>query len=261
VGQVLDEAADAALVLEHVAACFAALVGQLDLDAGVEEREFAQAARQHLVLELDVGEDLRRRAEADAGSVTLRRLHFPERVQRFAEGVLLLPVVAVAPDVHPQVLGQRVHHGNTHAMQAAGHLVAVVVELTAGMQHGHDDLGRRDVLFLVDVGGDAAPVVGDGHRAIVEQGDDDVIAVAGQRLVDGIVDYLEHHVVQAGAIVHIADVHARPLAHGLQAAKHGDLAGIVGALVAWLLFVGHGFATASRFAAGQSVEGIRELSV
>ena len=48
-------------------------------------------------------------------------------------------------------------------------------------------------------------------------GDDDVVAVAGQGLVDGVVDDLEDHVVQAGAVGGVADVHAGPLAHGLQA--------------------------------------------
>ena len=41
--------------------------------------------------------------------------------------------------------------------------------------------------------------------------------MAGQRLVDGVVRNLEHHVVQARAIVGIADVHAGALAHGIEA--------------------------------------------
>src|SRR5690606_28084295 len=57
---------------------------------------------------------------------------------------------------------------------------------------------------------------------------DDMVAVAGQGLVDGVVHHLEDHVVQAGAVVHVADVHAGTLADGIQAAQDGDLAGIVG---------------------------------
>ncbi len=41
-------------------------------------------------------------------------------------------------------------------------------------------------------------------------------AVAGQGFVDGVVDHFKHHVVQAGAVGGVADVHAGPLAHGLQ---------------------------------------------
>jgi hypothetical protein len=52
--------------------------------------------------------------------------------------------------------------------------------------------------------------------------------MAGQRLVDAVVDDLEHHVVQAGAVVDVADVHARALADGFQPFQRGDAAGVVG---------------------------------
>jgi hypothetical protein len=53
-------------------------------------------------------------------------------------------------------------------------------------------------------------------------GDHDVVAVAGQRFVDGVVHHLEHQVVQAGAVGRVADVHAGALAHGLQAFQDLD---------------------------------------
>jgi hypothetical protein len=112
-------------------------------------------------------------------------------------------------------------------MQAPGDLVAVVVELTAGVQHGHDDLGRRHALFLVDVDRDAAAVVGHRDRAVLMQDDRHFVGVAGERLVDGVVDHLEHHVVQPGAVMDVADVHARALAHGVKPAQDGNFAGIV----------------------------------
>ena len=55
--------------------------------------------------------------------------------------------------------------------------------------------------------------------------------MAGQRLVDGVVDDLVDHVVQAGAVVGIADIHARPLAHGIEAAQHLDRIGVVAVAV------------------------------
>ena len=222
------EALDAAFVFEQVALALAPLVDQFDLDAGVEEAQFAQALGQDVVVEFDVGEDLGVGQEAQLGAALGRRAHHLERVHRLAHRVFLLVVLAVAPDVEPQLRRQRVDHGNAHAVQAAGHLVAVVVELTAGVQHGHDDLGCGDALFLVDVGRDAAAVVGHRAGAVVVQGHDQVVAVPGQRFVNAVVHHLEHHVVQAGAVVHVADVHAGALADGLQAAQDGDLAGIVG---------------------------------
>ncbi len=57
--------------------------------------------------------------------------------------------------------------------------------------------------------------------------DDDVVAMPGQRLVDRVVDHLEHHVVQPGAVVCVTDVHPRTLAHGLQSLEDLDAAGAV----------------------------------
>ncbi len=51
--------------------------------------------------------------------------------------------------------------------------------------------------------------------------------MAGQRLVDGVVHHLVDHVVQAGAVIGVADIHARPLAHGVEAFQHLDRIGAV----------------------------------
>ena len=55
----------------------------------------------------------------------------------------------------------------------------------------------------------------------------DAVAIAGQRLVDGVVDDLVDHVVQARAVIGVADIHARALAHGVEAAQHLDRIGVV----------------------------------
>ena len=55
--------------------------------------------------------------------------------------------------------------------------------------------------------------------------------MAGQRLVDGIVRNLEHHVVEARAVVGVADVHAGALAHRVEALEDLDALGaIVGSI-------------------------------
>src|SRR5690606_16400584 len=92
-------------------------------------------------------------------------------------------------------------------VQTAGNLVGVVVKLTARVQHGHDDLGGGAVFLGMQIDRDAAAVVGDGDGFVGVDDDRDVGAVAGQGLVDRVVDDLEHHVVEAGAVVRVADVH------------------------------------------------------
>ena len=108
-------------------------------------------------------------------------------------------------------------------MQPARDLVAVLVELAARMQLGHDDLGRRNALALVDVDRNAAAVVAHAkpscrHGCVTLT----AVGMAGQRLVDAVVDDLIHHVVQARAVVGVADIHAGPLADSLQALENLD---------------------------------------
>src|SRR5262249_37063336 len=112
-----------------------------------------------------------------------------------------------------QVVRQRVHDRDTDAVQAAGDLVGAVVELPARVQHGHDDLGRGTPFLGVDIHRNSTAVVRDRHRFVGVDGDQDAVAVAGQGLVDGVVDDLENHVVQAGAIIGVPDVHPGAFPH------------------------------------------------
>ncbi len=140
----------------------------------------------------------------------------------------LEPVVPVALDLDLDALGERVDHGDADAVQAAGDLVAAATELAAGVQHGEHDRDRGELLARRDVDRDAATVVGDLDAAVGEDRHLDAVAVAGQRLVDGVVHDLPHQVVQA-ALAGGADVHARALAHRLEALEDLDRAGVVGA--------------------------------
>ncbi len=112
-------------------------------------------------------------------------------------------------------------------MQAAGDLVGVLVEFSAGVELGHDDLGRRDAFALVDAGRDAAPVVEHRHRTVGVEGHPHLVGVARQRLVNAVVDDLVDHVVEAGAVVGVADVHAGALAHGVEALQDLDRFGAI----------------------------------
>ncbi len=48
------------------------------------------------------------------------------------------------------------------------------------------------------------------------------VGMAGQRLVDAVVDDLVDHVVQARAIIGVTDIHARALADSLQSLENLD---------------------------------------
>jgi hypothetical protein len=106
-------------------------------------------------------------------------------------------LLAAAPDAQVEPVRERVDHRDADAVQTARDLVGVLVEFPAGMELGHDDLGGRDALLGVQFGRDAAAVVGHADRAVGVSVTRDRVAMAGQRLVDGVVDDLVDHVVQA----------------------------------------------------------------
>ena len=165
-----------------------------------------------------------------AGALALLEVtHLAQRVVGVAEGELLLPQLAAVAHLDLEVAGQRVHHRDADAVQTAGHLVAAATELAARVQHGQREGHGRQLLAGRGVGGDAATVVLDPHPAVGLEGDHDPVAVAGQRLVDRVVHDLPDQVVQA-ALTGRADVHARPLAHRLEALEDLDHGGVVAAV-------------------------------
>ncbi len=227
--EIFHEGLDAALVAQLLALLDRmAHVGKHDGDAGIEERELAQPVLERGEIEFHHGEGFRRGQEADLGAAPV--LHLADdgqRSDRFAVGELHEVLLAVAPDGELEPAGKRIDDGDADAVQAAGNLVDAVLEFSAGMQLGHDDLGRRDTFALVDVGRNAAAVVANRHRAVRIERDDDFLGVAGERLVDRIVDDFIHHVVQAGAVIGVADIHARTLAHRIEALEDLDRFGVV----------------------------------
>ncbi|KAF5036929.1 hypothetical protein DSECCO2_569990 [anaerobic digester metagenome] len=197
--QVLDELADAAIGAKHVG-FRAALVGEFYFKTLVEVRKFLETLAQRLVRVLHRLEDFLVRLEVHRGAVVGRfaqKLQRPlHRAARKAHAVAL----AVAAHGHFQPLGKGVHAAHAHAVQAARHLVGVVVELAARVQLGHDDLDRGLALLGVQVDRDAAAVVADRDAVIEVQLDHDARAVARHGLVDGVVHHLVHKVVQAPRI-------------------------------------------------------------
>ena len=171
----------------------------------------------------DIGEGFGRGEERHLGAaLALGVADHLQRRYRVAMDKFDVVFLAVAPDPQLQLARQRIDHGDADAVQAAGNLVGVLVELSAGVQLGHDDLGRRNAFALVDVDRNAAAIIAHRHRTIGVEHDFDRLGVAGQRLVDAVVDDLVHHVMQAGTVVGVADIHARPLAHGVEALQHPD---------------------------------------
>ena len=204
------------------------LVAHHDAQARIEKRQLAQAAFENREIILDLGEGAAARLERHFRALRLvRRTHHNQWRHRIAMLETDEMFQPAAPDAHFHPFGQRVHHRGAHAVQAAGNLVGVLVELAAGMQPRQHDFGCRHALFGMHVGGDAAAVVAHRHRAVAVQHHGAGGGETGLRLVDGVVDDLERHVMQAGAVIGVADVHAGALAHRVEALAHRDRRGLV----------------------------------
>ena len=206
-----------------------ALVADHDLEALVEEGVLAEPGGDRLEGVRRGLEDLLRGPVGDRGAGALAGLHRADLLQRAvgdADREALAPQVAAVPDLDDEVAGERVDDRDADAVQAAGDLVAAAAELAAGVQHGQRHRHGRHLLARRGVGGDAAAVVLDADRAVGGEGDDDPVAVAGQRLVDRVVHDLPDQVVQA-ALAGRADVHAGTLADRLEALEHLDRGGVV----------------------------------
>ncbi len=223
-GLVLIEEADKrgypTLVEKLVALPAIALVIDGDRHAAVEERELAQPLREGVEAELHGLENLRVRLEGDLRAALLRRARDLEAADRIAALVGLLVDLRVAPDLEVQRLRQRVDDGDADTVETAGDFVAVVVELAAGVEHGHHDFGRGSAARVL-IDGDASAVVDDGHGVVDVQRDVDLVAEAGERLVYRVVDDFVDEVVQARSTGR-ADVHRRALADSLQSFEDFD---------------------------------------
>jgi hypothetical protein len=140
--------------------------------------------------------------------------------------VALTPQVSLAAHLDLEPGREGVRHGGADAVQPAGDLVAACAELAACVQAREDEFEGRDARLPVDADRDAAAVVADRHDAVCVDLDADRRAVAGQRLVDGVVDDLPDEVVQ-GPLTRPADVHAWSETDGLEALEDLDLVGAV----------------------------------
>ena len=228
--EVPDEVLDAALVVVgDLDRDRLALVADDDGQAAVEEGHLLQPAGDGLEGVRRRLEDARVGPERDRRAVRLGRLALAQRGGRRRVGVALVPRETVALDLDVQPGGQGVHDADPDAVQAAGHGVGLAVELAARVQRGQHHLDRRPLLHRVPVDRDAAAVVLDPDPAVGQQRHPDRVADPGQRLVDGVVDHLLDEVVQA-ALPGRADVHARPLAYGLEPLEYLDLPSVVARL-------------------------------
>ena len=213
--EVFDEGANATFIFEHVA-LVVALIDQFDVHTRVEKGQFPQPFGENVVMIFNVGEDGAAGLETNGGARDIAVSHLRQGTIGITHMIDLLVDFAVAMNGELQFFRQGIDHRYAHAVQSAGDLVGVAVELPAGMEHGHDDLGGGASFVGMDIHGNTPAVVSDGHRTVGVNRHQNLRTVAGQGLIDGIIDHLEHHMVESGSIIRIPDIHPGAFTHGIK---------------------------------------------
>src|SRR5262249_1751459 len=111
-------------------------------------------------------------------------------------------------------------------MQTAGDLVRIAVELAARVQDRHDDLGGGATQFVIpmNIRRDPPPLVDAGDGIVGVNRNLYAVTPTRQSFVYGVVDNFKNHMVQAGAIAGVADVHTRAFAYRFEALQYLDTA-------------------------------------
>ena len=116
-------------------------------------------------------------------------------------------------------------------MESAGYLVAVGVELPAGVEFRHHDFGGGYLFLGMKVSRNATPVIDNGYRVVDVDGHRDVGTMSRQSLINRIIDDLIDEVMKA-VLTCRPDIHRGAETDGLEALQDLDVTGVVGFLIA-----------------------------
>ncbi len=223
--EVFDERDDAALVLEDLFFFFA-LVLQGDFQALVQERQLAEALRQHVEAELERLEDLPVRLEGHLGAAPLGFAGHLERRVRFPPLIALFEDLTVLPDFEFEPFGERIHDRDADAVQTARNGIGALLEFAAGMEDGQRHFSCGFLLRGVHAGWDTPAVVDDGDTPVDVDRHLDRLTEPRHVFVDAVVDDFVDKVMQAvdsGA----PDIHGRAFPHGIETFEDLNLIGVV----------------------------------
>src|SRR3569623_178402 len=128
-----------------------------------------------------------------------------------------------APHPYFELLRQRIDHRHANAVQTAGKTIILIGEFTTGVQPREYHFHARHFFARMHVDRHAAAVVFHFQRAVFIKRHFDTAGVAGDRLVDAIVDHLLGKVIGAAGV----GVHTGALAHRFETGQHLDGGGVV----------------------------------
>ena len=206
------------------------LVGEIDLESGIEEGEFAKAPGQ--LCELELGGDRedrgirQKRDQRPCVLLVLQVANHRELLRRHTPRKCHVIHLAVARHLHLEPVRERVDTLRTHPMQPPRKLVGALPKLSARVQICQHQLEGRYVELRMDVHRNATPVVLDRTRTVSMQRKVNPRAIAGKMFIDRIIKHLENTVVQTPFIGR-TDIHSGPLADTRKALQLVDFGSVV----------------------------------
>jgi hypothetical protein len=123
-----------------------------------------------------------------------------------------------------QPLGERIHHRDADAVEAAGDLVALAAELPTGVELRQHHRHSGQTLLRHHVDRDPGAVVRDRHGVVRMDSHVNRVGASRKGLVDRVVDHLVDEVVETSG-ARRADVHARSQPNRLETLENGDVLG------------------------------------
>ena len=234
--QVADEAHDSLrlVIFDHLRLLFS-FVRKHNGERRVQIGRLMQAALDLILFKAGLFKNGIVRQKVDAGSRIPGLAHHGKKAvhQLHRRDTALVPVLinlSVMPHAHGHPGGKGVHHGGTHAMQAAAGFIGGMIEFTSRMQGGKHQPFRAHPFFMHSHR-NASSVIVHGGGAVRLQRHADLIAHTCQMLIHRIVYNLINQMIES-LRGNASDIHARSLADRLKSLQHRNAGSIVSVLTA-----------------------------
>src|SRR5215212_10015177 len=95
------------------------------------------------------------------------------------------------------------------------------------MKYGHNDFKSTASFLGMDTGWDSTAIIFNRNRIVFMYGNENILAMTGEGLVDGIVHHLIYEVMQS-LHTNIANIHGRALTHGFKSFQNLNRIGTIG---------------------------------
>ena len=225
--QKMYEFLDAALIVEGMLLLHAlAQIGKVNFQPLCQKSRFAEPLLQHIIIKNGFLKNRIIRQKMHIRPCDLGFAHNSQRLCNIPTGIFLLMNFPIPMHLHHKPFGQRIYNRRTNAVQTAGNLISAAAEFTACMQNRKYHLQRAHAFLVIDINGNAAPVIHNGNGIIGVDFYGNLVTEPCKRFIHGVIYNFINQMMQtlcAGG----ADIHTGALSHRLQPFQNLNLICII----------------------------------